>query len=90
MSESLEDKNMSPVDAIPAAEPWACIKGGRWHRTTNLAVNFTDTITSLCGLSFRPFNVSDGFPSYTRRDLWAYPRCEAIHAQSQRAGPRAA
>lgn len=89
----MTDRAPSPIADAPAQvqsavnalthEPWASIKGGRWHRTTTLAENFTDKLRSLCGLSFQPLNVSDGFPPYCRRDLWACVRCEAIHARTR-------
>lgn len=41
---------------------WASVQRGQWHLLSTDAVpqNFRDNVTSRCGITFAPFNVTGG------------------------------
>lgn len=50
-----------------APTPWASVRDGKWHRTAQVAQNFSDPVHSLCGITFVPLNVQDSkfYPDHT-------------------------
>lgn len=48
---------------------WASVKGGKWHRTAVTQPSFMRDETALCGITFRPLNVTwdDEEPPTTQR-----------------------
>lgn len=41
---------------------WGSVRGGKWHKTVSAEPTFTRDEESLCGITFRPLNVTHGEP----------------------------
>lgn len=46
--------------SAPAA--WASVRGGKWHAVESPAPRWDRDEKSLCGVTFRPLNVTEGGP----------------------------
>jgi len=55
---------------------WASVQGGKWHVVTQDRPAFRQLATSLCGLTFEPFNVTRGEAPPTN-DRYICCRCTA-------------
>lgn len=44
--------------------PWASVKGGLWHETATEAKDFRTPMVATCGITFTPYNVSEGIPRH--------------------------
>ena len=59
------------VGIEPAAAAWASVRGGKWHATVSPEPRWDRDERSLCGVTFRPLNVTDGGPpDYSPRRHW--------------------
>ena len=61
----LQDSAKLHSEARPAApvkrpDSWGSVRGGHWHKTETAAPSWTRDERSLCGLTFRPLNVTHG------------------------------
>lgn len=65
---------------------WGSVKDGRWHITLSDEPSFMKDDRSLCGLSFRPFNVIwDTDDGHKPNPRYICHKCEAKNAIQRRA-----
>lgn len=65
----------TPAHTPAVQGSWGSVRGGKWHRTISASPTFVHDEQSLCGLTFRPLNVTwDERP--TTHPAYICQRCE--------------
>lgn len=68
----------------PALDSWASARNGKWHRTANPEPSWARDETALCGITFRPLNVTHHEEPPTRPQHIC-KHCERAYRKANRA-----
>jgi hypothetical protein len=74
-----------PTTLLVVPGNWASVKGGKWHLLPGTWVEpdgLLGAMTSLCGVTFTPLNVTGGEAPPTN-DYWICARCAKAEGRAE-------